>query len=335
MYESVTIKHFRGIEDLTVENLSRVNLIVGRNNAGKTTVLEALLLLGGGSHASAATAATRLGELRGQSGAYPQGIWVGLFSGQDAYLPIEISGRKGQRERRLCIAAQTTAISQDGVVRALEAERIDHLEIRFEEIGPDGQRLYSPTGVDERVPATFLPAHGQPRLASLAEQLSRLVKAKREHDATDMVRLVDPRITRLVVGTEAGNATVLADMGLPELLPLALAGQGTVRVFSWAVELAGVRGGLLLIDDIDDGLHHTIMVDVLKALRTMAEMHDVQIFATTHNDEIIRGALEAFSDHLEQLRIIRVGRKDNRSIAAVYDERSLPAVLEGNLEVRG
>lgn len=342
MYKSVTIKHFRGIEELTLSNLSRVNLIVGRNNTGKTSVLEALLLLGG---ASSASPATRLGALRGQSDANARGIWVGLFGGQDASRPIEIAGRNDLRERRLRVTASTGTVSEDGVLRALEEEQIVGIEMTFEGgsaayslsagVGADGAVRYPARRAAEGTPTTFLPAHDQPALASQAARLSRLVQAKREHEVTDAVRLVDPRITRLVVGTEAGGATVFADVGLPSLLPLALAGQGTMRLFSWAVELPEVRGGALLIDEIDDGLHHAIMVDVLKALGAMAEAHDVQLFATTHNDELIRAALEAFSPTPEQLRIIRIGRRDGRSTAAVYDEQSLPAILDANLEVRG
>jgi predicted ATPase len=343
MYRSLTIKHLRGIEILTIENLSRMNLIVGRNNAGKTTVLEALRLLGATWNASPAT---RLGELRGQSGADTHGIWAGLFGGQDASVPIEIVGTNAKTRRRLQIVARTAAVSEDGVVRSVEAERIVQIEMSFDEgegvhsvyagVGTDGAVRYPVNATkDSGLPTTLVPAHGQPGLAPQAERLSQLVKAKREHELTDLVRLVDPRITRLAVGTEAGAPTVFADFGLPVLLPLALSGEGTLRLFSFAAELIGVRGGVLLIDEIDAGLHHSVMVDVLRTLGAMARVHDVQVFATTHNDELIRGAIEAFAEQPGDLRILRVGRQDGRSTAAVYDERSLPAVLDANLEVRG
>lgn len=342
MYRSLTIKHFRGIDELAIENLSRVNLIVGRNNAGKTTVLESLLLVGGASNASPAT---RLGALRGQADADAQGIWLGLFGAQNAAVPVEIVARNERRERRLRVVATTGAVSTDGVLRAVDQEQIVGLEMTFEggdapyslhaAIGPDGAARYPARRVEGATPTTFLPAHGPPALASQATRLSHLMKAKREQEVTAAVRLVDPRITRLVVATEGGGTTVLADVGLPSLLPLALSGQGTARVFSWAVELPELRGGVLLIDEIDDGLHHAVMVEVLRVLGAMARAHDVQVFATTHNDELIRAALSAFSESPEELRIVRVGRKGDRATAAVYDERSMPAIVDADLEVRG
>jgi AAA15 family ATPase/GTPase len=44
MLKSLVIKNYRGLEDFQVEKLGRVNLIVGKNNSGKSTVLEALRL---------------------------------------------------------------------------------------------------------------------------------------------------------------------------------------------------------------------------------------------------------------------------------------------------
>ena len=46
-YEQLKIENFRGIKSLEIDDLARVNLFVGRNNCGKTSVLEAASLLTG------------------------------------------------------------------------------------------------------------------------------------------------------------------------------------------------------------------------------------------------------------------------------------------------
>lgn len=50
MLNSLVIKNFRMLEDFTVEKLGRVNLIVGKNNSGKSTVLEALRIYAGNAN---------------------------------------------------------------------------------------------------------------------------------------------------------------------------------------------------------------------------------------------------------------------------------------------
>lgn len=49
-YKSLKITNFRAINSLEAEDFKRVNLITGRNNCGKTTVLEALFLISGMSN---------------------------------------------------------------------------------------------------------------------------------------------------------------------------------------------------------------------------------------------------------------------------------------------
>ena len=63
MYSRISIKNFRGIGSLEVDGLRRINLIVGRNNSGKTSFLESLFLLG---RAPDPHLPTRLGQMRGQ-----------------------------------------------------------------------------------------------------------------------------------------------------------------------------------------------------------------------------------------------------------------------------
>ena len=46
------IDHFRGIRDLNIEHLTSINVIVGDNNCGKTSVMEAIQFLRSGSPAN-------------------------------------------------------------------------------------------------------------------------------------------------------------------------------------------------------------------------------------------------------------------------------------------
>ena len=45
MFTTLKITDFRGFADLRLDGLRRVNLVVGRNNAGKTSLLEAIALV--------------------------------------------------------------------------------------------------------------------------------------------------------------------------------------------------------------------------------------------------------------------------------------------------
>ena len=45
MFERINVRNYRGFGDVTVGGLGRINLVAGRNNAGKTALLEAVWLL--------------------------------------------------------------------------------------------------------------------------------------------------------------------------------------------------------------------------------------------------------------------------------------------------
>src|SRR5262249_46098380 len=104
MYSRISIKNLRGIESLEATGLRPVNLVVGRNNSGKSTFLEGLFLLGGATNPQFAT---KLGQLRnqqlGETNLEP--VWKPLFHNMDPRIPIEIRGQwAGEpRERELLI----------------------------------------------------------------------------------------------------------------------------------------------------------------------------------------------------------------------------------------
>ena len=127
-----------------------------------------------------------------------------------------------------------------------------------------------------------------------------------------------------------------ADVGLPSLAPLAVCGEGTVRLFSLVVEAAGSRGGVLLVDEIDGGLHHSVMDKFWATLREIADRHDVQIFATTHNEELVHSAIRAFErDASGTLGLFRLDRRRGRHAVTSYNEAALRAVQGAGFEVRG
>ena len=81
MLKSLEIKNFRALADFKVNKLGRVNLIVGKNNSGKSTILEALRIYAGGAHSDL---------LREIAGLHNEAVQVNeLANGFDEPLPFE------------------------------------------------------------------------------------------------------------------------------------------------------------------------------------------------------------------------------------------------------
>ena len=112
-------------------------------------------------------------------------------------------------------------------------------------------------------------------------------------------------------------------------------GEGFRRLFLIAVALATAKGGTLLIDEIENGLHYSVLKDVWNAIAQAARQADVQVFATTHGYECIEAAQEVFSASDEyDFRLHRLDRVDDGIKAVTYDQEALGAATKFFMEVR-
>jgi len=353
MYENIRIQGLRALDHVELGGLRRVNLIVGRNNVGKTTLLEGLLLLGAGTDPSMLVT---LGLMRGQridrDRPDPEPIWRSYQHRFVENRMIEITGRwAGEpNDRVLRIMREIKQVTSDvdeeqTVARAFGEARLNGIDLEYTSaVGRsfhtgarlDGEKIQS-VGSKRRDDFfwTVLVSARARTLEREAAQYGSLLKAKREGDILNALRLLDDRIERLELVYEAGAPAVYVDLGFSTLVPLAVCGDGVVRLFSFVVELTSARGGVVLIDEIDAGLHFSVMGPFWRALRAQADKHDVQIFATTHSDELLRSALGAFPDDLSWLGLYRLDRRKQGIVAVAYDEETLATVRDERFEVRG
>jgi AAA15 family ATPase/GTPase len=99
--------------------------------------------------------------------------------------------------------------------------------------------------------------------------------------------------------------------------------------------IVNAPGGTVLIDEIENGLHHSVMLKVWQAIAETARRSETQIFATTHSWECIRAAHEAFTKSgTYDFRLHRLDRLDGKIKAITYDEEALAAAIKAELEVR-
>ena len=188
---------------------------------------------------------------------------------------------------------------------------------------------------EDHVITTLLSARFFPGQLEDLHLFSTLVKRKQEGDVLEALRLIEPALERIEVLSEPGGPSLYLDIGLDALVPLAVCGEGIVRLFSIIVELIASRNGVLLIDEIDNGLHYTVMPKLWELLGSLVEKHHVQVFATTHNDELMRSALEVFAGKEGVLGLFRIDRRGDRHVMVGYDDEAMEAVLETHFEVRG
>ena len=151
----------------------------------------------------------------------------------------------------------------------------------------------------------------------------------------DCLRRVDDRIERLRTIAAPPTPMVYADVGLSRPVPIGFLGDGVGRLFSMALAFHQARDGMILIDEVENGLHHSALKDVWKDLNLLSQEFDVQVFATTHSYECMVAARDAYASmDDDDLCIHRLGLQDERIVATTYPFEALDFTLDYGAEIR-
>lgn len=359
MYQSFEVHNFRCFCGLTITDLQRVNLIAGMNNIGKTALLEALFL-----HCGAYNPALTLkvSAFRGietvklELGQWSETPWDSLFYNFDVSHSIELRGKDAltgdrvlllrvlrEREELAGIAQLIPYASNDSQKILSSSEFAKVLELKYQESGQsdsyymildqNGIRI-QPTPPPPPFPAFFQGARMRIPFREEAERFGNLEIRGEQDVILRVLQLIEPRLKRLAV-IVAGEPMLHGDIGTGRLMPLPLMGEGMTRLASLAIHIGNAPKGVVLVDEIENGLHHSILPRMWKAVGEVARQFDTQVFATTHSMECIVAAHRAFSEgDRYDFRLHRLERVEEAIRVVTYDQETLEAALETGLEVR-
>jgi hypothetical protein len=351
---SFSIEGFRTFSKLKIDRLAQVNLIVGRNNVGKTALLEALRLHSDPGNGGLPNEINEDRGIERPLRSYEETTgW--LFFGRVAKARAEFSGRDSSGSvRTLTLNHVDVGELSDqfpeadkifrGALSAGGMPTSGLIMVRTSKVG--GRESYAIgllrnngfvwTGLGDAwtVPTTFLNT-GTPSASRDVRYFGELEASKRQDEILRPLQIVEPRLQRLALIPLVGETAIHGDIGLPRLLPIQLMGEGMRRVLSLILAIAHTRGGSVLVDEIENGLHYSIQDQMWQAIVHAACEHDVQLFATTHSWECIeafQAAAAAMPDVSFQL--LRLERHDQNVEAVLFEKDELPIVTRDEIEVR-
>ncbi len=311
MLDSLHIKNFRCFEDLTIPSLGRVNLIVGKNNSGKSTLLEAIAVFAqGGSTKSIKNLLNKRHE---------------FFNGaiyQDNKKNIII---KGDEE---ILSLFTEYDENIGEIYTSEKSLCDqNYDIR------EHQRPFAL--IDSQL------AHEN----DLAQQWDTAYLDSEEHIVKDILTIFNADITNVIFvqspEKKDERVAVLKIKGKAKAVPLKAMGEGVSRILQIFLSALKAKNGFLLIDEFENGLHYSIQEEVWKKLFKLEKELNIQVFATTHSEDTVKAFCKvAVADKEVDGKLISLGRSAKTSnkgqIQAVnFDENQLKRFIDSGMEVRG
>ena len=376
MIEQLTIEGYRGFEKLSMEGLGRVNLLVGRNNNGKTSVLEAVRLL---ASASGLRAMMEVAKHRGEASfrdstiEQPQAQYLvelgRFFHGHKPVFGDTLRIAAGEEGASFLATLKDTPGDSEEEVRRYAKIRDDDpvyllrsadpkrptMRQNISEARSDGVSLLNKelwdrlsyggmvTLGDAVTPLLHIPTTGL-TIRTLSELWASRVLDGKEGDVAAGLRSVLGSVRDLNflggVGTGGGSDRVFVGLSeREERVPLGSLGEGMTRMLGLSLALSSLRGGIFLVDEIDTGLHHSVLPDMWKLVMAAAEQNDVQVFATTHSEDCLEGLAEAVKDREERPAdaggpaVFRISQEHQE--ATRFDRDSFLYAMENGWEVRG
>ncbi len=357
MLKGLRIRNYRVFKDLKVDGLHRINLIAGKNNSGKTSLLEAIFLLAGGRNPQLAVN-TNVMRMTGPDPivATPQALentWKQMFHSLDTDIPISIDGchevhgplalkvslEPWQGTESLPPASLGGASPSEVPVghsltfRYKGSPGDDSLgQIRFRPTGTGGSVDVNQPGVSNSLEARIILSRSG-NVQEDATLLGKLRTQKRGDLLLDALRVIEPNLESVEDSFASSVPMIWGDVGLSELVPLPVMGEGMTRLARIVLGISAVPGGVLLVDEIENGIHHSVMSKVWKAVSAAAKQFDVQVFATTHSYECFENAVNALG--AEGFKFFRVGKtRSGEDEAVMYSPEMIDVAIRHYMEVR-
>ena len=366
MLKSIKITGYRGFSEFEMSNLGRVNLLVGKNNSGKTSALEGLYLLASrGSPYSVWNVLWRRGERLADRNPenYPQTAVCHLFHGHEAPVGSKFSfvaqnetpSRQltfsigeiadGQRQKELTRSGIPVPVRVGLHIKGTPPPVVDMIPLSraggMSSDNLDARRRPQSVPTDDEMPTRFITTESASSedLVTVWDRITLTPYEERVHAA---IRLLEPDIERIAplssrtpyYPAERGGF-LLKMKNIKTPIPIGSMGDGMWRILTMSISLAQCKDGVLLIDEIDTGLHYSVMTDMWKLIYGAAVELNVQVFASTHSDDCFRSLAEFCyedSNAAQDVTLQRIEKGKKKSIP--YSAKEIEISVSKQIEVR-
>lgn len=319
---------YKSFKDFKVDNLKRINLIGGKNNIGKTALIEACYINLVSKNISLLMSALHgvkygrenLNILMDRTNHKPlefieNSHGLGLESNINK-VSFQVLESNGQVDYKCVAGKEESTIGRDKIITPVP-QNLQAMNAHF--VMP----LKQPEN------AQYLDSYGM----SYAE-IRKNFDALQIRNKEDYLNKVLKRFDNNINGFKIIDAKPQCEVN-GRWLDISEMGDGTRHLISVVTSLFYTENGYLFIDEIENGVHYTYLPYMWKIIFEISKEMHCQVFATTHSRECI----EAFNelnknDDGTYIELYR-NEKDNSIVANHRDYEQLNYSLTHKVEFRG
>ena len=342
-FNDIEISNFKGIDHLKIKGFKSLNVFVGANNVGKTSILEAIFMLSGMSNP---WMATRINSLHNSALGTIDGVRF-LFHNLDFSNKPLLKAAFGNSTRRLTF--EPVIDNDDSVQSSVSSSRFVIRRLNFEFSSGDRDNYSYRSALflnkenkleqsvdpnyNENINCLFLPADKND--ANALVNFATLIKRNTKQVVVDAVHDFDQSIETIEA---LPDGLYIKISGIKELLPISMAGDGVRRMINIISSIANEDNQIVLIDEFDNGLHYSAHKKMWGAIMKFIMKHDVQLFVTTHSIDCLQGLNKVMAENEQFQGLANVydiaKTKVNGYQAYKYSYTELKEAVEKEIEIR-
>ena len=345
MLDHLHIQNYRLFKDLKIDKLGQVNLIAGKNNTGKTALLEALRIVMSKGESSVIN---NIIFCRGQwKTNYDEENYSSLFK--------FVEGIFSNLRIDKVLNSRTKA-------KSVFNEQHITIKINDFELGFSKEISDNKTGLDngfyiqyKKSPSKITKIRGEVNPESPRDSLVYIpflspffafdilidnLDIDKEKDIINILKIIEPNIEDFRFKLESKEPIIRLSVA-KDRIPLKSLGDGINRLFIIALGLVNAKNSInniLIIDEFEVGLHHSVQEQLWDIIFKYAKEWNIQVFATTHSQDTVKAfyyisSKEEYKDMGQYMRL-QPSRTTGEIEAVIYTEGSLETAFDLNLETR-
>ena len=358
MITELKIDGFKGFEQLEIPKLSRITLLGGRNNVGKTSILEALFMFHDRLNPQMIL---RQFAFRGIAtvALNPDSMWAPIFYNYDFNRKIAISVIADGHEEEMIVSFNPQYVPAS-IPANVKGYRTAPAQIRTDQkpepsyaldivynnkilknqkshllMGDNGLGIHVDNAKKESRQTTFLGARIPINPLEDAQKFGQLDILGMQEKIVDFLKIIEPNLKSLSSVAMGDVSLIHGDIGLSRKIPVAYMGDGVSRLLSIILTIATSRNSIVIIDECENGIHYSSMPKIWEAITMAAREYGCQVIGTTHSYECLEAAYKGIPAELSNdFSYVRIDRINNKTTAKCFDYELLKLAIATNMEVR-
>jgi AAA15 family ATPase/GTPase len=381
MLDSLNIKNYRNLKELRLSSLGRINLITGKNNTGKSTLLEAIAIYA--SKGNLSLVYQLLGDrgenfrqsesnknstelnIRALSSLFTNRILsfnkidaILIGSSENTLFGLEESSEKSVGIRFVRYFDKVVQLPDKGNLNTLIrtertiAEEISESQSGEYKIGLEiraGNSSYI-LSLDEDRPFRFgyKGLGNNERLEFIRTRnidkdingrlWDNIILTEKERYVIDALKIIEPNTERIafIEENQRERSAVIKLSNSNIVVPLRSMGDGINRILTIILALVNADSGFLLIDEFENGLHHSVQEKLWDIIFTLSQSLKIQVFVTTHSEDCISGFENILNkpNNILDGKLIRLDNENGIIKQIEFDAKELKIASDNDIEIR-